>query len=114
MKKLSLIAVIFCTLFVSSATAITLNVSIPHAKIDEFFARNPNLPDFDRASVMNGEFNIGIRTETLVFMFGEPRSKRTIRQPWATQEEWNYRINRDNLFFTIENGGVVGIEARRR
>lgn len=114
MKKLIFLALVFCALFASSASAVTLAINIPAAKIDEFIRQNPDLPDFDKSSLMNGSFQIGIRAETLRFMFGEPRKITRVRQPWAMQEEWYYRINKDHLYFTVENGGVVGIETRKR
>jgi hypothetical protein len=96
----------------SLVSARTLALRIPSAKIDEFITQNPDLPDFDKNCLLTGEFQVGIRAETLKFMFGEPRSMKTVRQPWAVQEEWFYRIDRNRLYFTIENGGVVGIEER--
>ena len=114
MKRLVIVALMICAVTASFVTAKTMSINIPNAKIDEFIAQNPDLPDFDKSCLMSGEFRVGIRQETLKLMFGEPRRVTVVRQPWAVQEEWYYRINKDHLYFTVENGGVVGIETRKR
>ncbi|MCL2845294.1 MAG: hypothetical protein FWE23_07575 [Chitinivibrionia bacterium] len=110
MRKIAFVVCIVCALFLSSAMAITFPLRHSNAEIDNFIRQNPDLPDFDRSALMSGEFQIGIRTETLRFMFGSPRRIDTVRQPWAVQEMWHYRVDRNRLMFIIENGGVVGIE----
>jgi len=113
MKNLAIFTLAICAMFFTLTEAKDLSIKIPAAKIDEFIAQNPNLPDFDKSCLMNGEFKVGIQAITLKFMFGEPRKVTRIKQPWAMQEEWFYKLD-GNLYFTIENDGVVGIEERKR
>ena len=112
MKKIAFVVCLICALFLSSAMAINFPLRLSNAEIDRFIEQNPDLPDFDRSALMRGEFQVGIRTETLRFMFGTPRSIERVRQPWGTQEMWHYRIDRNRIMFIIENGGIVGIEQR--
>jgi len=114
MRKIVFAICMICALFLSSAMA-TINFPLRHsnAEIDRFIRENPDLPDFDKSALMSGEFQIGIQTETLRFMFGAPRKIETIRQVWAVQEMWHFRVDKNKLVFIIENGGVVGIERQK-
>lgn len=112
MKKLAVIAIMVCSLFVSFAAAKSMSLKLSNAEIDNYIAQNPDLPDFDKSALLSGDFQVGILATTLKFMLGEPKKVTTIKQPWATQEEWLYKVNKSNLYFTIEKGGVVGIEER--
>lgn len=111
MKKLAIITLVMCTVFFSFAAAKNMSLKISNAEIDKYIAQNPDLPDFDKSCLISGEFNIGIQAKTLKFMLGEPKKITKIKQPWAEQEEWFYKVD-GKLYFTIENGGVVGIEER--
>lgn len=112
MKKLVLIAIMVCSLFMSFATAKTMSLKVSNTEIDKFIEENPDLPDFDKSCLMSGEFKVGIQARTLKLMLGEPKKVSKIKQPWAEQEEWFFKTNGSKLYFTIENGGVVGIEER--
>ena len=110
MRTIVLLVSLILAVCVSSAMALNFPLRHSNAEIDRFIQQHPDLPDFDRNALMIGEFQIGIRLETLRFMFGQPRRIDTVRQPWATQQMWHYRVNRQRLVFTVENGGVVGID----
>ena len=112
MKKTIIFVLVICAL-VSLASAKSLSIKISNEKIDAYIAKNPDLPDFDKSCLMNGDFEVGIRAETLKLMLGDPKKVTRIRQPWGEQEEWFYKFD-GNLYFTIEKGGVVGIEERKR
>jgi hypothetical protein len=114
MKKLLVLSLIICAFCVPvfSQTK-SMSLKVPASKIEDFLKANPDLPDFDKSCLMSAEFKVGIRTETLKLMYGEPKSIKRIKQPWAEQEEWFYKVGKDKLYFTIENGGVVGIEERK-
>jgi len=113
MKKTVIYALVICALFVSLASAKSLALKVSNEKIDAYIAQHPDLPDFDKSCLMNGDFEVGIRAETLRLMLGDPKKITRIKQPWADQEEWFYKID-GKLFFTIEKGGVVGIEERKK
>jgi hypothetical protein len=113
MKKSVICALVICALCVSLAPAKSLAIKVSNEKIDAYIAQNPDLPDFDKTCLMNGDFEVGIKTETLRLMLGEPKKITRIRQPWGDQEEWFYKFD-GKLYFTIEKGGVVGIEERKK
>lgn len=77
-------------------------------EIDKYLQENPDLPVTDKTCLEDGRFEIGILKETLIFLLGEPAQKKTIKQKWATQEEWIYRGGGKKTFI-IEDGHVVGI-----
>ncbi|MDR0303995.1 MAG: hypothetical protein LBH98_04375 [Chitinispirillales bacterium] len=112
MKRLAVYVFIICAMCISFASAKNMSLKVSNAKIDEYIAQNPDLPDFDKSCLMSGEFKVGIQTGTLKLMLGEPKKITKIKQAWAEQEEWFYKEN-GKLYFTIENGGVVGIEERK-
>ena len=113
MKRLSLLAFIICAILISFATAKNMSLKLSGTAIDEYIAQNPDLPDFDKACLMSGEYRVGIQAGTLKLLLGEPRKVSRIKQPWGEQEEWFYKVD-GNMYFIIENGGVVGIEERKR
>jgi hypothetical protein len=76
--------------------------------IDKYLQENPDLPVTDKTCLEEGRFEIGILKETLLFLLGEPGQKKTIKQKWAVQEEWIYRIGGKKTFI-IEDNYVVGI-----
>jgi hypothetical protein len=77
-------------------------------EIDKYLQENPDLPITDKNCLEDGRFEIGILKETLIFLLGEPGQKKTIKQKWATQEEWIYRSGGKKTFI-IEDNHVVGI-----
>ncbi len=77
---------------------------------DTFLSQNPDLTDFDKECISNGAFKPGMMAKTVRFLLGEPKSITTIQQSWATQEQWMYKIGGGKKLFSIEDGGVVGIE----
>jgi len=77
-------------------------------EIDKYLQENPDLPVTDKNCLEDGRFEIGILKETLLFLLGEPSQKKTIKQKWATQEEWIYRSGGKKTFI-IEDNHVVGI-----
>jgi hypothetical protein len=111
MKRLAFVALALSATFFSFATAKNMSIKIPPAKIDEYIAQNPDLPDYDISCLRSGEFKVGIQIGTLKLMFGEPKKITKTKQPWADQEIWFYNTY-GKLYFTIENGGVVGIEEK--
>jgi len=112
-KKTVVFALVICALCVSLASAKSLSLKVSNEKIDAYIAKNPDLPDFDKSCLMNGDFEVGIKAETLKLMLGEPKKVMKIKQPWGEQEEWFYKLD-GKLYFTIEKGGVVGIEERKK
>jgi hypothetical protein len=112
MKKSAVLALAVCAMFFSFASAKNMSIKISNAKIDEFISQNPDLPDFDKSCLLSGDYKVGIKVETLKLMLGEPKKIIKIKQAWAYQEEWFYKVD-GKLYFTIENGGVVGIQERK-
>lgn len=78
------------------------------AQIDAYIQENPDLPEYDKACIYDGRFEVGIRQATLEFLLGPPHKLETVQQPWAVQERWIYR-RRDQKVFIIEDKHVVGI-----
>jgi len=105
-KKLSLLALaaMVCFCFCSGKEMIKPTQD----KIDQYVADHPDLPVTDKECIQDGRFEIGILQETLVFLLGEPMTKETVKQPWATQEKWTYK-RRGQKIFVIEDKHVVGI-----
>ncbi len=79
------------------------------SEVDDYIAQTSNIPDFDRQCLYDNEYKFGMQAETLRFMLGEPKEVRHVTQPWGDQEIWYYKKGGDK-HFTIENGGVTGIE----
>ncbi len=78
-------------------------------EVDTYITQTTSLPDFDKDCLLNGAFKVGMQAETVRFMLGEPKSITTVERAWATQQEWLYKKGGKKVF-TIEDGGVVGIE----
>ena len=78
-------------------------------EIDTYISQTENIPDFDKACLMNGTFKVGMMAATVRFMLGEPKEILTVEKAWATQQEWLYKKGGKKIF-TIEDNGVVGIE----
>ena len=79
------------------------------AEIDTFLNEHPALQEPDRRCLEKGRFEIGISRETVRFMLGEPDSIASVRQQWATQEQWTYRQKSIRKKFIFENAVLVGI-----
>jgi len=77
---------------------------------DTFISQNKDLTDFDKDCIANGTFKPGMSGKTVRFLLGEPKTITTVKQPWATQEVWMYKIGGGTKLFSIEDNGVVGIE----
>jgi hypothetical protein len=108
MKKL-ILALITATAFATLIGCAGTNyIEATPQEIDQFLAMG-NVPDFDKACLLDGEYKVGMRANTLKFMMGDPKSIEVVKQPWATQEVWFYK-NNGKKWFTIEDDGVVGIE----
>ncbi len=105
MLKLLIIAAVTVT-FMGCAGSNYIKPS--QQEVDQFLAQS-SVPDFDKACLLDGTYKVGMRARTLRFMMGEPKSSETVKQPWATQEVWFYKKG-GKKWFTIEDGGVVGIE----
>ncbi|MCL1947212.1 MAG: hypothetical protein FWF51_08720 [Chitinivibrionia bacterium] len=112
MKKTVLVVFAICALCFSFATAKNMSIKLTNAQVDEYIAKNPDLPDYDKSCLLTGDYKVGIKAETLKLMLGNPKKIVRIKQPWAEQEEWFYKVNKSKLYFTIEKDGVVGIEER--
>ena len=112
MKKTVLVVFAVCALCFSFASAKNMSIKLTNAQVDEYIAQNPDLPDVDKTCLLTGDYKVGIKAETLRLMLGAPKKVVRIKQPWAQQEEWFYKVEKSKLYFTIENNGVVGIEER--
>jgi len=80
----------------------------PPEVIDRYLQEHPDLPITDKTCIEDGRFEIGITQETLLFLLGEPKTRETIKQPWAVQEKWVYKKKGQKIFI-IEDAHVVGI-----
>ncbi len=78
------------------------------AEIDAYIQANPDLPEYDKACIYDGRFEVGIRQATLEFLLGKPNKLDIVQQPWAVQERWIYK-RRGQKVFVIEDKHVVGI-----
>jgi len=78
------------------------------AEIDAYIQAHPDLPEYDKACIYDGRFEVGIRQSTLEFLLGEPTEIETVQQPWAVQKRWIYK-RRGQKVFVIEDEHVVGI-----
>jgi hypothetical protein len=78
------------------------------AQIDAYIQAHPDLPEYDKACIYDGRFEVGIRQATLEFLLGKPHKLNVVQQPWAVQERWIYS-RRGQKVFVIEDKHVVGI-----
>jgi hypothetical protein len=78
-------------------------------QIDAYIQNNPDLPELDKACIVDGRFEVGMKNETVRFLLGDPIKLEYVQQPWAKQEKWTYRRGNFKVFY-MESGGVVGIE----
>lgn len=78
------------------------------AEIDAYIQANPDLPEYDKACIYDGRFEVGIRVNTLEFLLGKAPKIATVQQPWAVQERWIYK-RRGQKVFVVEDKHVVGI-----
>ncbi len=108
MKKRIITILSISTLLLTSCGKTTYVQPTP-TEIDHFISQTKDLPDFDKNCLMNGTFKVGLQAETVRFMLGEPKEIITVEKAWATQQEWVYKKGGRKVF-TIEDGGVVGIE----
>ena len=76
--------------------------------VDQYIQAHPDMPELDKSCIYDGRFEIGMLQETLVFLLGEPKTKETVKQPWAMQEKWTYQRKGEKVF-VIEDKHVVGI-----
>ncbi len=109
MKKAILLTALAASLLFLSSCGGSSVVEVTPAEVDTYITQNPNIPDFDKECLRNGTVKMGIKSETLRFMFGEPKEITPVQQAWALQEYWLYK-NGGKKTFIIEDGGVVGIE----
>jgi hypothetical protein len=79
------------------------------AQIDAYIQAHPDLPELDKACILDGRFEIGMKRETVRFLLGEPKEVIPVKQPWAMQEKWIYKKGNHKIFY-MEDDGVVGIE----
>jgi len=78
------------------------------AEIDAYIQAHPDLPEYDKACIYDGRFEVGIKQSTLKFLLGEPTEVEVVQQPWAVQERWIYK-RRGQRVFVMEDKHVVGI-----
>lgn len=111
MRFFSLILItLLALLTVSSSGCFNKNFIKPtQLEIDQHIKDNPDLPELDKACIYDGRFEVGMRTETVRFLLGEPKTIEIIQQPWAQQEKWIYKQGGLKIFY-MEDNGVVGIE----
>ena len=106
MKQLIILAILSLSLLSCvKETVVKPNMS----EVETYIEQNSTISDVDKEALRNAEVRVGIRQETLRFMFGEPKKITTIQQPWGTQEVWLYKNGGKKNYF-IEDGGVVVIE----
>ncbi len=108
MKKFMLL-ILSMVLFLLYSCNKNLIIKVDPSEINTFISQSTNLPDFDEQCLLNGQVQIGIQTETLRFMLGEPKEIVAVQKVWGPQELWLYR-NGGKHTFIIEDGGVIGIE----
>ena len=113
MKKMSLLLSAMTVLFFTVSCVKDVYVKPSPTETDTFLSQNPDLSDFDKDCIANGSFNPGMQSKTLRFLLGEPKEKTVLKQSWATQEVWVYNVGGGKKLFTIEDGGVVGIEEEK-
>ncbi len=109
MKKLVSLSLLAASLFCISSCGKDVYVQPTVSEIETYLNQNRTIPDFDKSCLMDGKFKVGMQAETLRFMLGEPKEITQVQQAWALQEEWLYKKGGKKVF-TIEDGGVVGIE----
>ncbi|MDR3013771.1 MAG: hypothetical protein LBU70_11310 [Chitinispirillales bacterium] len=111
LRKIGIAAALLTAVVVFSGCGPSQIMRPPQDQIDAFLADNPELPERDKKCINEAFLEIGIRAETLRFMLGEPHSIEKVKQPWAHQELWRYRLGKTRVFI-IEDGHVAGIEER--
>ncbi|MBD3316539.1 MAG: hypothetical protein GF344_12190 [Chitinivibrionales bacterium] len=109
MIKLVLSAVALTAIVLGGCGSSRDFVKPDQAQIDAYIQAHPDLPELDKACILDGRFEIGMRRETVRFLLGEPKKIEQIKQPWALQEKWYYKKGNVKVFF-MEGDGVVGIE----
>ncbi len=83
MKKAILFSAVAASLlFLSSCEGSSVVKATP-SEIETYITQNSNIPDFDKQVLRSGDIKMGIKTETLRFMFGEPKEITPVQQPWA-------------------------------
>lgn len=109
MKRIVMLSLLTASLLLISSCGKEIYVQPTTTEIDTYIEQNPTLPDFDKACLKDGRFKVGMQAETVRFMLGEPKEVTQVKRAWAMQEEWLYKKGGKKVF-TIEDGGVVGIE----
>jgi uncharacterized lipoprotein len=110
MIKQVLSTVAFLSIVVVSGCSSSKDFVKPdQAQLDAYIQAHPDLPELDKACIMDGRFEIGMKKETVRFLLGEPKEIVPIQQPWAMQEKWIYKKGTFKIFY-MEDDGVVGIE----
>jgi hypothetical protein len=105
-RSRSAAVVAMCLVMVGCANKDFVKPSI--AQIDAYIQANPDLPEYDKACIYDGRFEVGIRQSTLEFLLGKPHKLDIVQQPWAVQERWIYK-RRGQKVFVVEDKHVVGI-----
>ncbi|ERP32188.1 hypothetical protein [Chitinivibrio alkaliphilus] len=77
-------------------------------EMEEYMATH-DINSIDSTSLYDGEYNVGMSRDVLIFMLGEPSEVTHVREPWATQEHLYYDRG-DDVLFMLEDDVVVGIQ----
>lgn len=109
MKRIITLSLLTASLLIISSCGKEVYVQPTPSEIETYMQQNPTLPDFDKACLLNGSFKVGMQAESVRFLLGEPKEITQVQRAWAMQEEWLYKKGGKKIF-TIEDGGVVGIE----
>ncbi|MDR2728711.1 MAG: hypothetical protein LBB56_06215 [Chitinispirillales bacterium] len=107
-KKFSL-AVLLAGAIVFSGCASKELIRPKQSDIDAYMQANPDLPPVDQSCIADGRFEIGMLSETVRFLLGEPKIIDQVNQPWAKQEHWKYPRGKTRVFI-MEDKHVVGID----
>ena len=104
----SLLSITLCFFILSSGCAAFKKIDPTIQERDNFIQSHPDLSELDKTCVYDNRFEVGIFQETVKFLLGEPYKVEIVHQPWATQENWIYRV-KGKMTFIIEENRVVGI-----
>lgn len=116
MKKLTKIiigATALATLALTGCAGSSAIMQQPQEVLDAFLAENPDLPALDKRAINERRITLGVQANTVLFLMGEPHTRETVVQPWATQERWTYRRGQLRIFI-VEDHHIVGIDEQDR
>ena len=116
MRLIILSSTLFVALLLTACGGGSSTSTVTPEEMNVYIEQHPEMSEFDKACILNGDFKVGMNAETVRFLLGEPNDVQQVTQPWGKQFIWTYK-NAGKKIFTLERiantdneYGVVGIE----